>query len=345
MIQLPAEAVAAAIAGEAVEAGLAVLHHSGATGDMMPLHNQAIATALRVARKMRADGGEVPMTEKQFNRYYSQHIDIRHRKDGQGEDRAKEIAEKGFRRGFAPNVLPTYPGGEPKDRMDDKYGPKKGDYVYLIPKEARREGGNGSYVTEGWKPKPHEMIRPQTDFESSYDGYKRALGAQISRAERAYGGSMTTTTTAMGNHVQKHVGPIKSAVAGRTDHLPMHVPHGAYVIPADIISAMGEGNTAAGFKHMDYIFGGTPYEGGSKPYNQPSTPYGANMPTGHAAGGSAGTVPIVAAGGEYVLSPEQVMRAGNGDLDMGHRVLDEFVKRKRAETIKTLKALPGPRKD
>ena len=45
-----------------------------------------------------------------------------------------------------------------------------------------------------------------------------------------------------------HVGPIHSAVAGRTDHLPMHVPSGAYVLPADIVSAMGEGNTAAGFK-------------------------------------------------------------------------------------------------
>jgi hypothetical protein len=178
-----------------------------------------------------------------------------------------------------------------------------------------------------------------------------AAALSVARKARDAGGSMTTTTTHegpgafMGSHVQKHVGPIKSAVAGRTDHLPMHVPHGAYVIPADIISAMGEGNTAAGFKHMDYIFGGTPYEGGGEPYNQPGTPYGAKMPTGHAAGGAAATVPIVAAGGEYVLSPEQVMRAGDGDLDMGHRVLDEFVKRKRAETIKTLRKLPGPRRD
>lgn len=177
-----------------------------------------------------------------------------------------------------------------------------------------------------------------------------AAALNVARKARDMGGEMTTTTTHegpgafMGNHVQKHVGAIKSSVAGRTDHLPMHVPHGAYVIPADIISAMGEGNTAAGFKHMDYIFGGTPYEGGSEPYNQPGTPYGAKMP-GRAAGGAAGAVPIVAAGGEYVLSPEQVMHAGNGDLNMGHRVLDEFVKRKRLETIKTLKALPGPRHD
>ena len=55
--------------------------------------------------------------------------------------------------------------------------------------------------------------------------------------------------------------------------------------------------------------------------------------------------PIVAAGGEYVLSPDEVRMAGEGDLEIGHKVLDEFVKRYRAQTIKTLKNLPGPKKD
>ena len=61
-------------------------------------------------------------------------------------------------------------------------------------------------------------------------------------------------------------------------------------------------------------------------------------------GGRTSTVPIVAAGGEMVLSPEEVMHVGGGDLDTGHRVLDEFVKRVRAKTIKTLTKLPGPAK-
>ena len=51
-----------------------------------------------------------------------------------------------------------------------------------------------------------------------------------------------------------HVGPIHSQVAGRTDHLNMHVKSGSYVIPADIISAMGEGNTMAGFRVAKNIF-------------------------------------------------------------------------------------------
>lgn len=141
-----------------------------------------------------------------------------------------------------------------------------------------------------------------------------------------------------------HVGPIHSQVAGRTDHLPMHVPAGSYVIPADIISAMGEGNTIAGFKHMRRMFGGNPYGGGSEPYGQSGGPYGAEMPH-KADGGSTESVPIVAAGGEYVLSPEEVKMAGGGDLDTGHKVLDSWVKTMRQKTIKTLQKLPGPKKD
>jgi hypothetical protein len=137
-----------------------------------------------------------------------------------------------------------------------------------------------------------------------------------------------------------HNGPIHSSVAGRTDHLPMTVHSGSYVLPADIISASGEGNTIAGFKHARRVFGGNPYGGsGATPYGQGSTPYGM------AKGGAASGVPIVAAGGEYVLHPDQVREVGGGDLDTGHRVLDEFVKRVRAELIKTLKHLPGPKVD
>ena len=140
-----------------------------------------------------------------------------------------------------------------------------------------------------------------------------------------------------------HTGPIYSPVAGRTDHLPMHVPSGSYVIPADIISAMGEGNTMAGFKHMRRMFSGAPYGGdGDVPYGGSGGPY--NEPL-KASGGSTQSVPIVAAGGEYVLAPHEVKYAGGGDLDAGHRVLDDFVKRYRSQTIKTLSKLPGPKRD
>lgn len=123
-----------------------------------------------------------------------------------------------------------------------------------------------------------------------------------------------------GNSQKTHVGPIHSVVAGRTDHLPINVPSGAYVIPADIVSALGEGNTMAGFRVLNDMFGVQKLSDGP-------------------------SVEIVAAGGEYVVSPAVASHIGGGDIDAGHRCLDEFIKKFRAKTVDTLKKLPGPKRD
>ena len=139
-----------------------------------------------------------------------------------------------------------------------------------------------------------------------------------------------------------HRGAIHSSVAGRTDHLPMKVESGSYVIPADIISAMGEGNSMAGFKIAKSIFSaGNPYGQSGMPYGAKGLPYGMDDP--HKSAG--GAVPIVAAGGEYVVPPADVVHIGGGSLDQGHKVLDTFVKKFRQKTIQTLQKLPGPKKD
>lgn len=158
-----------------------------------------------------------------------------------------------------------------------------------------------------------------------------AIALKTARETRAMGGlgpSKPATPTPAKPAVSKlHVGPIHSPVAGRTDHLPMHVPSGSYVIPADIVSALGEGNTMAGFRAVKTMFS--------------KAPAGA-----YAQGGATGEpVPIVAAGGEYVLTPDEVMWAGGGDMDAGHKALDQWIKDTRAETIQTLKKLPPPKKD
>jgi hypothetical protein len=109
---------------------------------------------------------------------------------------------------------------------------------------------------------------------------------------------------------------------------------------------MGEGTTVAGFKVAKSIFrqpfyGGGHRAGAGEPYEQSLTPYG-QPSVGRADGGEAPDVPIVAAGGEYVIHPDDVAWLGDGSMDDGHRILDEFVKQYRAETVKTLKTLPGP---
>lgn len=131
--------------------------------------------------------------------------------------------------------------------------------------------------------------------------------------------------------VKLHTGPIHSPVAGRTDHLPMHVPAGSYVIPADVVSGYGEGNTMAGFKRLNMTFG---HKGGA--------------PKGKAEGGAAMAgepVPIVAAGGEYVIHPDVIVKIGGGNIERGHKELDDFVNSSRAKTVKTLQKLPPPKKD
>jgi hypothetical protein len=123
--------------------------------------------------------------------------------------------------------------------------------------------------------------------------------------EQAIAAALNTARKPRATGGKVHTGAIHSAVAGRTDHLPMHVPSGAYVIPADIISAMGEGNTTAGFKVAKSIFSspfysaskagagapygqsGEPYDAqGDQPYVEDVLPYNAPMP-GKAEGGSA----------------------------------------------------------
>lgn len=186
---------------------------------------------------------------------------------------------------------------------------------------------------------------------------KQAIAAALETARRAKaeGGPMDYRKPDMsipqpsnpmgGTPHMIHTGPIHSPVAGRTDHLPMNVPSGSYVIPADIISSMGEGNTMAGFKIARKMFSSKPYSQEKQPYAEGEQPYAAGKPYGARASGGAAPVEIVAAGGEYVIEPEDVTRLGGGDIDHGHEILDHFVKGYRAKTIATLKKLPGPKKD
>jgi hypothetical protein len=147
-----------------------------------------------------------------------------------------------------------------------------------------------------------------------------------------------------------HTGPIMSAVPGRTDRHNMNVASGSYVIPAESISHLGQSNTMAGMKIANNMFGASgPYGAGI-----PKMGHGAGLPkppramgvpgdTGGARGEGTGTpVPVVTAGGEFVVSPEVVARIGGGDIKHGHKVLDAWIMALRKDHIKTLKGLKPP---
>lgn len=115
-------------------------------------------------------------------------------------------------------------------------------------------------------------------------------------------------------------GPLDAPTPGRTDTLPISVPHGAYVLPADVVSAIGQGNSQAGAHALNRLFGAPPPGAIGKP------------------------VDIVGAGGEYVVHPHAVAAVGGGELDRGHAALDALVEKTREAYRKRLAKMPGPKR-
>lgn len=166
-------------------------------------------------------------------------------------------------------------------------------------------------------------------------------------------------------------GPILSAVPGRTDAHATHVPSGAYVIPADIVSGHGEGNTIAGAHALQRMFKMGPHAPGypriahgrgapalarnSTPYRVPTfkaPPMPKFNPKGlHSGGGKGGDdhmghpVRVNLAGGEIVVPPEHLKAVVHHDLKRAHEIMDAWVINERKKLRKTLAKLPGPAKD
>lgn len=147
-------------------------------------------------------------------------------------------------------------------------------------------------------------------------------------------------------------GFLAGSTAGRADQIKTTAPGGAYVLPADVVAGLGDGNSLAGARVMDEMLRsgphGTPMERGVRgrgPPRPPSDPMLARE-AGVAKGGGVqsgkGETPVALSHGEYVLTPEQVMALGGGDHKRGTRILDHFVVGVRKKHIDKLKKLPPP---
>ncbi len=168
----------------------------------------------------------------------------------------------------------------------------------------------------------------------SEDGMKN--GGYIRLAD---GGSTPWFARSEAKSMVPHSGYIPGATGGRADKVPLGVKNGSYVIPSDVLSGLGQGNSNAGAAALNHAF--------------KSAPYGASMPGINVkskairqkfADGGEATTDIQASDGEYIVSPEIVAQIGGGSLDHGHSVLDALVKHVRSKTIKHLKRLPRPKK-
>jgi hypothetical protein len=144
-------------------------------------------------------------------------------------------------------------------------------------------------------------------------------------------------------------GFLHSPIPGRTDKINANPAADSFVVPADVLSGLGEGNSLAGAHAMHMAL-----TTGPRGVAMPRGTRGIGMPRFHTQGGRTEDVPILAAGGEFILTPEQVAQIGATmrkpgepedyakDLKNGHKTLEAFVIRERAKHIKTLKGLKGP---
>lgn len=156
-------------------------------------------------------------------------------------------------------------------------------------------------------------------------------------------------------------GFLHGTTPGRADSVNTTAPGGSYVLPADVVAGLGEGNSLAGARVADAMFSSGPY-GTSLPRGsgrsgapRPPPAFRESAATGGAIrlfkGGVADGTPVMLSDGEYVVSPAFCEKLGTlkGKDESpqirrkrGHRLLDKWVMEKRAHIIKTMKKLPGP---
>lgn len=145
-----------------------------------------------------------------------------------------------------------------------------------------------------------------------------------------------------------------SSGPGRTDILDRAVPPGGYVIPADVVAGLGEGNSLAGSAVIDKMMKTGPYGTqlprahgrGDFPHLPPPariSPSQNENPQFAKGGATKETVPVKTAGGEHFINPQDIINKF-GSLKRGHQILDQFVINERKKHIKTLQKLPGPKK-
>jgi hypothetical protein len=176
-----------------------------------------------------------------------------------------------------------------------------------------------------------------------------AIAYDVKRRGKAAGGAAATPRSLYKKPT--HSGPINSVVPGRTDNHAMAVEPGSYVLPADHVSSLGEGNTNAGMTILQHMFSGKegPYGIGKNPSikHRAGVPKPPGMKKMRADGGGVeddSPIDVLTAGGEYVIPRSAVEALGGGDLDHGHRILDQWVVSNRKNHVSTLRKLPGPAK-
>jgi hypothetical protein len=276
---------------------------------------QAIAASLSNQRRYKADGGAIERLPDRYADIGAARI----------EDRRSDDPTL---RAMGINKLKKRFGMKHSDAMMDSQRTE----AEVIDRLVRADGGAvlaPGFYAQGGSPYP-QMWQPMAGGGTPWEVKAEARG------------------------MVPHSGFIPGTGGGRADTVPMGVKRQSYVVPSDVVSGLGGGNSAAGAAALNKLFGQGPYGAAIPKIGRAPKPSfikpaktAKSIRQRFADGGmeeAEGPVAdIVASHGEYVLSPAALI-AKFGDVDKAHDILDAFVKHVRAKTIKKLKSLPGPKK-
>ena len=186
------------------------------------------------------------------------------------------------------------------------------------------------------------------------DRAKSAHAARIANAVLKKSGDEGMAIAVANKAAQKFAfgGPVRGFLAGgtpgRADAIRTSAEPDSYVIPADVVSGVGQGNSGAGRSVLEKAFNSGPYGVAAVgPYGVDLKRFGrsTSIPSpprvqAQAAGGS--VVPVALSDGEFVVPPHEVARRGGGDVGKGKRWFDRWVMQQRRANIGKLKKLPRP---
>lgn len=304
---------------------------------------QAVAIALETQRRARATGGVVPG------------YDI-----GGGID-PQQMPPPGMAPppGVMPQMPPQMPGGAPAGVAGPQMGspPPPGmnnapattpSPLPGMPQPPQGQWATGVAQNAAPPANPQNAPPIPPNAAPAQQPMGKQLMASGGALERAGGGfsmqkapSLSPSWQTKSEDRRLHVGPVLSNVPGRTDNHQVRVPSSSYVLPAAHISSLGQGNTLAGMSMVTKMFGNP---------GMPRIVHGPGAPKprmrGLADGGSpeqgyGEPISCDISGGEYVLSPEQIINRF-GDIDTGHKALDRWVMETRKKEIATQRRLPPP---
>jgi hypothetical protein len=110
---------------------------------------------------------------------------------------------------------------------------------------------------------------------------------------------------------------------GRADRVATAVAANSYVIPADVVSGLGQGNTDAGARRLRHML--------------------AKVPPHRPAVSTRG-VQVALSGGEYLVPPQIVAGLGGGSTATGMRVLERLIAEVRRRTMLDTSRLQPPKR-